>query len=145
MTPRDLIYLKQIIKHLESWNKLFPKYFDINRKLIKIQDIKVVSIKETDYEYLAHILVYFIYQGKAIYVSLNFHGKLLVNYDFLVNEKPSEYMLELIQIEPITRHQFEETQPPKDKRGDLNFMQEQIDYPKQIYDLHKSEARYSFI
>lgn len=144
LDQKDKKYMKQIEDYIDEWNNIFRKYYACKSRLLRLTGLKLISIQETDYDFLIHVMVKMIYQGSPVYWQLEFYGTAIMNYQFINDpDNPKDFMISLTDIKPITAHQYSEDQPPVNWRnGKITFPGEQIDYAKEIYDISRKE--YSF-
>lgn len=140
LTETDMRYLELIRNDIENWNSILHKYYKIRDRPIKLISLKIQSIQETGYDFLIHIMAHITYAKQNVYLALVYNGTAVVNYQFLQNpSNPQDYKINLVEIKRVGEHEYSMDQPVPNRKGDINFMEEQIDYVKHIYDLHHEE------
>lgn len=136
----DKRYVKQIRKDMMSWNNLFPKYYDVKKKLIEIVDIKLIFITETDFEFVIQGMVKIKYRGKFMHFRFEYYGQINRTDDF-INGGTDTYTLQLSSLKPMSKSEFESQLDGKylDEKSSFVTIDSQMKYVDKINKLHQKE------
>ena len=137
---QDKKYIKQIKRDMASWNNLFPKYYDTNKKLIQIAEIKLIFITETDFEFVIQGMVKLIYQGKSMHFRFEYYGRIDRTDDF-INGGTDTYMLQLSSLRPLTKSEFDSKIDGKylDEKAPFASISSQMKYVDKVNQQHQEE------
>lgn len=138
LTSREKAYLKHIQRNIQSWNRLFHKYYDTNKQLLGINSINLISLQETEAEFIAHVNVSLTYLGRTLHVKLVFYGEIIQTDDFL-NGGTNKYLLQLVEIKPIRKSDFISEINAENVSGPFITMDDQLSYVDRINYMHRNE------
>jgi hypothetical protein len=133
----DKKFLKHVRDDIEGWNELFYKYYQTNEQYIKVVSLKPVYIMETQNEFVTTVNSCISYINKNMYYKLTYYGIIDRNDDFL-NGLSDQYTLQLLNIIPISKSEFEVIVTDNDD-GPYMTMNEQLQYVDRMNRLHKDE------
>jgi len=135
----DNKYIKHIKKNINAWNNIFTDdYYNI----IKVKDIRLICIIETTNEFIIKANVQLLYLGKTLHIELSYYGQIEKSDDFL-NGQTDVYQLQLLNIKPITKSEFEvPVITAKSNHNSFMTMDEQMKYVDKINRLHQNETTY---
>jgi len=136
---QDAKYLKHIKKDIESWNELFYKYFQINDQMIFVRELKPQFIMETTNEFVIQLMASIIYRRKSLHFNMTYYGQIDRADDFL-NGMTDVYTLQLINIKPIPKSDFDLVPKPFDRteeEGPFISMKDQMKYVDRINRMHR--------
>jgi hypothetical protein len=136
-SEQDAKYIKYIRRDIEQWNDLFKKYYQTDKKLIKINGIRLLFIRETTNDFVLTSNVSLSYLGKTLHCELTYYGQIERNDDFL-NGATDMYTLQLVTIKPISKSEFNIQVEPNDE-GPFMSMREQLDYVDRMNRIHQNE------
>ena len=146
--------LQEIIKNIKGWNDLFYKYYQSNKKYIKVVGIKPIYSMETEDELYVGVYISIIYINRSIHFIVTYYGKITHDFTFIDGDNGTRYLLQLVDIKPVPKEEFDTTLSTYDKydislqnkkNGNMIWsdqfmsMDEQLDYVKKINDMHISE------
>lgn len=140
--PTDGKYLKFIKRDIDGWNELFYKYFQSNKKYLLVREIRILFVRETEDEFFITVNVSMLYRDRTIHFQLTYYGQKLRSDDFL-NDPVDEFNLQLVDIKPIPRGDFEVTYEPSDLNGlsqPYMSMADQMKYVDRIRRMHQTEG-----
>lgn len=89
---KDHAYTKLIRNNIKSWNNLF------NGDKIKIIELKIVNIKETEDEAIIIVLTHLSYGKKHIYLKLSYYIILNRLDDLFESDRYHTQMIDIVQI-----------------------------------------------
>lgn len=137
----DRKYLKFISRDIDGWNELFYKYFQSTGKYLYTRDIKILFVRETEDEFFLTVNVSMLYLQRTIHFQLTYYGQKLRSDD-IINEPVDEYNLQLVDIKPIPKSDFDVTFEPQDVAGESHpfmSMADQMKYVDRIRRMHQTE------
>lgn len=136
----DRKFLRAIEKDIYSWNKLFQKYFSIENKLITVNELRGSFVQQTSDEFMIVLYASLMYLDKSIHFKLQYYGQILRNDEFL-NNPTTEYPLQLVDIQPIRKAEFNNVPVASNLKEDTPFlsMQDQLAYVDRINEFHLNE------
>ena len=138
----DRKYLKFIGRDIDGWNELFYKYFQSTGKYLHTRDIKILFIRETEDEFFLTVNVFMLYLKRTIHFQLTYYGQKLRSDD-IINEPDDEYNLQLVDIKPIPKSDFDVTYEPRDVAESSHpfmSMADQMTYVDRIRRMHQNES-----
>jgi len=135
--PVDRKYLELIRKDINSWNLLFEKYFSVNKQFIKVENIKLISAEETEVEFVLNVNAKLSYLGKSLHLTLGYYGQVIRSDDFLGGAPPVQYIIQLFNVIPLKKHEFEAK--VEFKSDPFLNMSDQLAYVERISYMHKNE------
>lgn len=136
----DRKFMTAVERDIYSWNKLFQKYYGIEKKLIKVKELRSSFIQQTADEFMIVLYASLMYLNRSIHFKLQYYGQILRNDEFL-NNPTTEYPLQLVDIQPIKKVDFNQTPVAKSVAEENPFlsMSEQLAYVDRINELHLDE------
>lgn len=138
----DKKYTSAIKMDIMSWNDLFSMYYDLDKKLISVKDIKLIFIMETEYEFIIQAIVKLSYRNKAMYFQVKYYGIINKTDDILNGLPDTDYELKLIELKPVAGSEFSSQPNPmnQDASGPFMSMDSQMDYVNKINKMHREET-----
>lgn len=138
----DKKYTSAIKADIMSWNDLFPKYYDLNEKLIIVKDIKLIFIMETEFEFVIQAIVKLSYRHKPMFFKVQYHGSVNKTDDILNGQSDTQYELKLIELTPVAESEFTSQPNPNNQAEQSTFvsMDQQLKYVDKINKMHKEET-----
>jgi len=137
-TYRDNDYLRIIRKDIRGWNGIMGK-----NKNIFLDDLCLISITETDDEFIIKINARIMYLKNTIHLRLTYYGQIIRSDDFL-NGGHDEYILQLVDMEPISQREYSCEYHDKSKNSTNNdifmTMDEQMEYVRSVHKMHADEV-----
>lgn len=135
--PIDQTYIKLIKGDITSWNLLFKKYYSTIKKFILIKNIKLITVQETETEFLLTANVSLTYLSKTLHLNLLYHGENIRSDDFLNGAPPIQHSLQLVRVIPIKKGEYDAE--IKFKSDPFITMADQLSYVQQVNFLHQQE------
>lgn len=139
-TAEDKKYIKQIKHDIMSWNNLFPKYYHTNKRLIIIKSIKLIFIKETEFEFVVQAIVKLSYRNRLMHFQVEYYGQ-INRTDDILNGVGNTTTIKLVGLIPMSRSDFD-IQPDsmyQEARSPFISMDEQLKYVNKINQMHLDE------
>ncbi len=138
---QDKKYLSKIKKDIRSWNNIFRKYYHTDKKLIDILDIKLIFITETDFEFVIQGMIKLSYKNKTMHFRINYYGQINKTDDFL-NGGTNTYMLQLYNLQPISKSEFDSKIDAVnlEERTPFMSMEDQMTYVDKINKTHQNKT-----
>ncbi len=129
---RDDIYLENITKDVLKWNNILWDHYRVPKKtkLIKINDVKITFIKETDIEFTVDAYLKLLYQTKTLYYKVKYYGKVQKSDNF-INEEIDQIVMKLVSIRPVNADEYyHSSKKPKKEKITHPFlsMEDQMKY-----------------
>lgn len=137
----DRKYIKHIRRDIEAWNELFYKYYQTNKQHIQVRGIKPIFVMETLNEFIIKVNVSLLYLGRSMHFQLLYYGQIERTDDFL-DGSVDKYILQLVEIKPITKSEFDTQTMPNESPSPFMSMNEQMEYVDRINQMHKDEENY---
>lgn len=134
----DKKYVKHISKDISRWNNLFKKYYSVDEKLIVVNRVNLVFIKETESEFFVVVNAKISYINRSFYCELTYYGQIEKNDDF-INGASDKFLLQLVSFKPIDKSNFNTDVLPIDDQGPFMTMKEQLEYVDRVNKIHQDE------
>lgn len=131
----NTVYTNRILREMNSWNRLFPKYYDTNKILLIVNGVNVVSIQETEADAVVTAVGSYNYLSRTMHVKMIFYVEILRTDDILTNGQ-STYILHLIDIKPVRKEEYDKKIYHADP---FMTMADQLSYVERINYMHKNE------
>lgn len=135
----DKKYVSKIKKDIFSWNKLF---YDDHRKFhIFPLHVKLIFIKETDFEFMLKATIAVSFHDNKFYFNVIYYGTIDKNDD-IINYASDRINLQLISISQINKSKFDCESAGASIPAAVNpfmTMKEQLAYVDKINNMHKNE------
>jgi hypothetical protein len=140
---QDNMYLKHIHRDIQGWNELFYKYYQDNRPLIDVNDLRPTFVMETSNEFLITVYCKIKYIKTNIFFELKYYGQITRSGEFL-NGGSDTYILQLVRITPISNALFDNTPLASHREEDNVFMtmKSQMKYVDRIDKMHANEYNF---
>jgi len=123
----DKKYLKQIKNNISGWNKL-----------IKLRELKLIFVMETEKEFVAKANVELVYMEKTLHLQLMYYGQIKISDDYL-DWNSVTYELQLTDIKPILKKEYYSYTGSYQNHMPFMSMEKQLEYVDRINKLHKTE------
>jgi len=131
----DPTYIRHILRDIQSWNRLFPKYYDTEKKLLTVNVVHLTSVQETEAEFVINATASLTYLSRTMHVKLLYYGE-IIRTDNILSKDTNTYILQLISIKPIRKDDFNKKVNESDP---FLTMQDQMSYVERINYMHKNE------
>jgi hypothetical protein len=137
----DNKYLRVIKNDINKWNTLFRKYYDTNKKLIKIIQLKLIFVMETEAEFVVKVWAALLYRGRTLHLEITYYGEKERSDEFLRGEQ-IVYIPQLVSVKPIPKSDFDVQPLPmtQDEKGPFMSMDSQLQYVDRINKMHRDET-----
>lgn len=113
---KDKKYEKHIRNNVKDWNSVFNEIYHINLdNLIRVGNIKMLFIEETDAEFVINLNVSIVYAPtraakNILYLNLVYYGQIEKCDDFIRNSDTDDvYIMQLIMLRPISKREFNQS------------------------------------
>jgi len=133
----DKKYTKLIKQNIESWNLLFSKYFQSDEQFLFVKNINLISVQETEVEFILSANVMLTYLSKTLHLNLEYYGQVIRSDEFLNGAPPVDYIIQLFKVTPIRKNEYEAK--VEFHSDPFLTMGEQLEYVNQINFMHKNE------
>ena len=136
----DNRYLRYIRRDIQGWNELFYKYYQDNRQLIKVKELRPTFVMETPNDFFITVYAKIQYLGKHIFFELKYYGQIERSGEFL-NGGSDSHILQLVRISPVAQKQFQVNPQARHRKEESVFMtmDEQLRYVDRINEMHANE------
>lgn len=132
----DREYVWRIRSNIENWNKILRKNGSNN--LIHVNDMRIIFIMETSNEFIINTIVALSYAGKTLHLKLSYYGHIERSDDF-INGGEDVYSLQLTEIKPVSKSEYQKLNKSKIKANAFMTMSEQLEYVDKVNKMHANE------